>query len=175
VSARPSPERPFPARTKKGGWRILGTSLLVFRRPGCRHEAALRFGLGLGIPFSLPAGIPPVPIINPARPECSPLLRPHLHSIAMECALTKIFPVPRPEWCAVLFVGDSLTYGNHPRRSAEHLHTDCRARAALIVHHPVEVLNASANGWAPDNEWSWVRTRGIFHSNSCCWFSTTAT
>jgi hypothetical protein len=34
-----------------------------------------------------------------------------------------------------------------------------------IVHKPVDVLNASAGAWAPDNEVSYIRSRGIFQSD----------
>jgi len=83
----------------------------------------------------------------------------------MECALTRFPPCPRPGVVRVLFVGDSLTYGT-THVDQRNIFTQIVGRGLpSIVHHPVEVLNASANGWAPDNEWSWVRTRGIFHSN----------
>jgi len=77
----------------------------------------------------------------------------------------EVSPVPTPGVVRVLFVGDSLTYGT-THVDQRKIFTQIVGRGLpSIVHHSVEVLNASANGWAPDNEWSWVRTRGIFHSN----------
>jgi lysophospholipase L1-like esterase len=72
---------------------------------------------------------------------------------------------PSPGAVRVLFVGDSITYGTtHVDQSR--IFTQIVARGLpAVVHRPVEVLNASANGWAPDNEWSWVRSRGILQSN----------
>jgi hypothetical protein len=69
------------------------------------------------------------------------------------------------ETLRILFVGDSITYGTSrvDQRSifTELLHQDL----PKLVHRPVEVLNASAGGWAPDNEVSFLRSRGIFHSD----------
>jgi hypothetical protein len=163
VSARPSPERPFPARTKKSGWRILGTSLLVFVALVAGTEAVLRFGLGLGDPV----------LIAP-DPACSYITRPdqNVHRFFVHTYINRygmrsaeFVPVPSPGVVRVLFVGDSITYGT-THVDQQKIFTQIVGRGLpSIVHHPVEILNASANGWAPDNEWSWVRTRGIFHSN----------
>lgn len=63
-----------------------------------------------------------------------------------------------------MFVGDSVTYGtshvDQSRIFTELLHRGLPS----VVHQPVEVLNASAGAWAIDNELSWLRSRGTFHS-----------
>jgi hypothetical protein len=65
----------------------------------------------------------------------------------------------------VLFVGDSITYGTtHVDQSKIFTELVDKGLPA-ILHSPVQVLNVSASAWAPDNEWSWVRSRGIFESN----------
>lgn len=163
MSARPSPVRPSPVRAKKSGWRILGRSLLVFIALVAGTEAALRFGLGLGDPV----------LIAP-DPACSYITRPdqnvyrffvHTYINHYGMRSDEVSLVPSPGVVRVLFVGDSLTYGT-THVDQRKIFTQIVGRGLpSIVHHPVEVLNASANGWAPDNEWSWVRTRGIFHSN----------
>jgi hypothetical protein len=76
-----------------------------------------------------------------------------------------ISPTRPPGVVRILFVGDSLTYGTTHVDQRNIFTQIVRRGLPSIVHRPVEVLNASANGWAPDNEWSWVRSRGIFHSN----------
>jgi hypothetical protein len=64
-----------------------------------------------------------------------------------------------------MFVGDSITYGtsrvDQDQLFTELIHRDLPA----IVHGPVEVLNASAGAWAPDNELSYIQSRGIFQSD----------
>ena len=68
-----------------------------------------------------------------------------------------------------MFVGDSLTYGtsrvDQKQIFTEILHRDLPS----IVHHPVEVLNASAGAWAPSNELSYLRSRGIFNADIVLW------
>jgi lysophospholipase L1-like esterase len=65
----------------------------------------------------------------------------------------------------ILFVGDSLTYGtsqvDQSQIFTEIVHRDLPS----VVHKPVDVLNASAGAWAPDNEVSYIRSRGIFQSD----------
>jgi hypothetical protein len=65
----------------------------------------------------------------------------------------------------VMFVGDSLTYGTS-RVDQSQIFTEILHRELpSIVHKPVDVLNASAGAWAPDNEVSYIRSRGIFQSD----------
>ncbi len=65
----------------------------------------------------------------------------------------------------ILFVGDSLTYGTS-RVDQSQIFTEILHRELpSIVHKPVDVLNASAGAWAPDNEVSYIRSRGIFQSD----------
>jgi lysophospholipase L1-like esterase len=126
-------------------------------------ESALRFGLGLGNPI----------LIAP-DPDCSYILKPdqdvvrffartHINHYGMR---SDDVPVSRkPGTLRLLFVGDSITYGtarvDQKAIFTELLHRDLPA----IVHRPVEVLNASASAWAPDNELSFLQSRGIFHSD----------
>jgi hypothetical protein len=65
----------------------------------------------------------------------------------------------------LMFVGDSITYGttrvDQRQIFTELLHRDLPG----IVHQRVEVLNASAGGWAPANELAFIQSRGIFQSD----------
>lgn len=163
MSARTSPERPAPARRNKSGWRVLGTASLVFIALVAGAEAALRFGLGLGDPV----------LIAP-DPACSYITRPdqkvyrffvHTYINHYGMRSEEVSPVRSSGVVRVLFVGDSLTYGTTHVDQRQIFTQIVHRGLPSIVHRPVEVLNASANAWAPDNEWSWVRSRGILHSN----------
>ena len=73
-------------------------------------------------------------------------------------------PIPAPGTLRIMFVGDSVTYGTSHVDQSRIFTQDIRRGLPAIVHRPVEVLDASASAWAPDNELSWVRSRGVFHS-----------
>jgi hypothetical protein len=126
-------------------------------------EAVLRFGFGLGNPI----------LIEPDA-ACSYILKPdqdvirfsaHTH-INHDGMRADDLPAQRaPRALRLLFVGDSITYGttrvDQREIFTEVLHRDLPA----LLHRPVEVLNASASAWAPDNELAYVRSRGSFQSD----------
>jgi hypothetical protein len=126
-------------------------------------EGVLRFVFGLGNPV----------LITPDS-ACEYILKPdqriyrffahtrtnHYGMRSEEVSTSRV-----PGRLRILFVGDSLTYGtsqvDQSQIFTEILHRDLPS----IVHKPVEVLNASAGAWAPDNEVSYIRSRGIFQSD----------
>lgn len=125
-------------------------------------ELLLRFVLGLGNP---------VVVVPDAA--CSYTLAPNQHTWRFFCHThtdqygmrsDAFAPVPPPGTLRVMFVGDSVTYGtshvDQSRIFTELLHRGLPS----VAHEPVEVLNASAGAWAIDNELSWLRSRGTFHS-----------
>jgi hypothetical protein len=76
------------------------------------------------------------------------------------------FAMPRPVGTfRVLMIGDSVTYGNtfvdQPLIFTSLLNTSLSS----LEHTNVEVLNASAGGWAPANEVSYLLSRGTFDAN----------
>lgn len=71
---------------------------------------------------------------------------------------------PAPGDLRVLFLGDSVTYGTSRVDQFDLFTQILHRELPSVVHHPVEVLNASAGGWAIDNEGSYLRSRGTFHS-----------
>ncbi len=126
-------------------------------------EIILRFVIGLGNP-----------ILIQADPACEYILKPDqdvfrffVHTrINHEGMRSDEVPAVRgPGALRILFVGDSITYGT--------TRVDQRDIFTEILHHdlpilagqPVEVLNASAGAWAPDNELAYLRSRGIFHAD----------
>lgn len=126
-------------------------------------ECALRFGLGLGNP-----------VLIVADPACMYTLKPdqdifrffaHTHVNHLGMRSDEVPSRRTPGTLRILFVGDSIAYGTS-RVDQRQLFTEILHRELpSIVHRPVEVLNASAGGWAIDNEYSYVRSRGAFQSD----------
>jgi hypothetical protein len=61
-----------------------------------------------------------------------------------------------------LFIGDSVTYGTSYVDQSE-IVTSLLARSLpQTLHRPVDVMNASAGGWAVGNELGYLKSRGTF-------------
>jgi lysophospholipase L1-like esterase len=126
-------------------------------------EGVLRFVLGLGNPV----------LITPDA-ACEYILKPdqRVHRFFVNTRTNHYgmrsdeVPANRdPGHMRILFVGDSLTYGTG-RVDQSQIFTEILHRELpSVVHKPVDVLNASAGAWAPDNEVSFIRSRGIFQSD----------
>lgn len=125
-------------------------------------EIGLRTILGLGNPV----------LITP-DPACDFTLKPdqnlrrffcrtHTNHEAMRSE--EIAPSPAPGVERILFIGDSVTYGTTRVDQADLFSERVGRELPQKIHHPVEILNASASAWAIDNELSYVRSRGIFHA-----------
>lgn len=126
-------------------------------------EAVLRFGLGLGNPVLITRDAACAYILKPDQDVTRFFVRTHINHYGMRS--DEVPAVRKAGALRLLFVGDSITYGttrvDQTQIFTEILHSDLPA----IVHRPVEVLNASAGAWAPDNELAFLRSRGIFQSN----------
>lgn len=156
---RDSSERPPFRRSSRLAAIVL--ALLVVLVAGT--ELALRFILGVGNPV----------LIAPDA-ACSYITRPnqnidrffvHTYINRFGMRSDEVSPAKPPGVVRLLFVGDSITYGTTHVDQRQIFTQVVRRGLPAVVHHPVEVLDASANAWAPDNEWSWVRSRGIFQSD----------
>lgn len=145
------------SRFRIAAWTLGALVVLV-----CLMEITLRLLFGLGNPI----------VVAPDA-ACSYIEAPNQHTYRFFHEATTnhygmrsaaFAPLPAPGTLRIMFVGDSITYGTS--RVGQHdLFTQILLRELpSIVHRPVEVLNASASGWAVDNEISYVRSRGIFHS-----------
>jgi len=126
-------------------------------------EAVLRLGLGLGNPIQIEPDPACSYILKPDQDVVRFFVHTHINHYGMR---SDDLPAQRAAGALrLLFVGDSVTYGSTrvDQRDifTEVLHRDLPA----IVHRPVEVLNASAGAWAPDNELAYLRSRGIFQSD----------
>jgi hypothetical protein len=76
-----------------------------------------------------------------------------------------ISPHKPPGVTRLLFVGDSVTYGTTYLDQSRIFTSLLAQRLGAVAHGPVEVLNASAGGWAPSNEVGYLRSRGTFDSD----------
>jgi hypothetical protein len=126
-------------------------------------EALLRFGLGLGNPILIQPDTACSYILKPNQDVMRFFVHTHINRYGMRS--DEIAANHTPRTLRLLFVGDSLTYGttqvDQKAIFTEILHHDLPA----IEHRPVEVLNASAGAWAPDNELAYVQSRGTFDSD----------
>jgi hypothetical protein len=126
-------------------------------------ELTLRFVFGLGNP-----------VVVAPDPACGYILKPNQNVDRFFCHTRTnrygmrsgaVEEKPPPGTLRLLFLGDSVTYGTS-RVDQSNLFTQILHRELpLVVHRPVEVLNASASAWAIDNELSYLRSRGTFHSD----------
>jgi hypothetical protein len=126
-------------------------------------EASLRFGLGLGNPVLITPDADCSYILKPDQTVRRFFARTHVNHFGMRSD-----EVPNVRQAGVLrlmFVGDSITYGTSRVDQAELFTEIVHRELPAIVHRPVEVLNASAGAWAPDNELAYIRSRGIFNSD----------
>lgn len=130
---------------------------------GVCTELLLRFALGLGNP---------VVVVPDAA--CAYTLAPNQHTWRFFCHThtdqygmrsNPFPPAPAPGTLRILFLGDSVTYGTSHVDQSRIFTELLRRGLPSVVHQPVEVLNASAGGWAIDNELSWLRSRGTFHAS----------
>ena len=135
---------------------ILVVALVLF-------DAALRFGLGIGNPVLIAPDAACSYITRPSQNVYRFFVHSYINRYGMRS--DEVSPLRPPGVMRVLFVGDSLTYGTTHVDQKDLFTQIVKRGLPAIVHQKVEVLNASGNGWAPENEWQWVRTRGIFQAN----------
>lgn len=67
--------------------------------------------------------------------------------------------MPRPGKKRVLLLGDSVAFGTTMTDDAK---TIPALTQAALAPHPIEMLNASAGGWALENERRWLGEHGTF-------------
>jgi hypothetical protein len=126
-------------------------------------EALLRFGLGLGNPILIEPDSACSYILKPDQEVVRFLVHTRINHFGMRS--DEVTPVRKPGTLRVLFVGDSLTYGTTQVDQRDIFTEVLHRELPTMTHRPVEVLNASAGAWAPDNELSYIRSRGIFQSD----------
>lgn len=70
-----------------------------------------------------------------------------------------------PDRLRVLFIGDSVAYGTTYIDQSRIFTTLVSHGLPKKAGHPVDVLNASAGGWAPANEIGFLKKRGTFDAD----------
>lgn len=139
--------------------KILAVLLLVTGAAEC----ILRFVLGLGNPVLITKDAACAYTLKPDQDLVRFFAHTHINHFGMR---SDEVPAARQAGeLRLLFVGDSITYGttrvDQQQIFTEQLHRDL----PRILHCPVVVLNASAGGWAPENELAFLQSRGIFQSD----------
>lgn len=147
----------------QGTAKIIYKIFAVFLLLIALSEASLRYVLGLGHPV----------LITPDA-ACDYIMKPD-QRVSRFFAMTRInhegmrseeVNTARKQGnLRILFLGDSITYGTG-RVDQNKIFTELvRRDLGSILHRQIEVLNASAGGWAIENEVSFVSSRGIFASD----------
>jgi lysophospholipase L1-like esterase len=70
-----------------------------------------------------------------------------------------------PGTLRILFVGDSVTFGTTYVDQAQIFSSIVAEKLSHSTTVSTEILNASAGGWAPDNEVGFIRSKGIFNAD----------
>ena len=161
IERRNAPRREL--RAKRGVARVIAELLLVLIMLAGVGETILRFALGLGNPVLIQPDSACSYILKPDQSVMRFFVRTHINHYGMRS--DEVPGERRPGALRLLFVGDSITYGT-TQVDQEEIFTEILHRELpAIVHRPVEVLNASAGAWAPDNELAYIQSRGIFQSD----------
>ena len=155
----PKQVRPGSRRHSRAAFKIFVALFLLIGAAEC----ILRFGLGLGNPVLITKDAACAYILKPDQDVVRFFVRTNINHFGMR---SDEVPAARQAGeLRLLFVGDSITYGttrvDQRQIFTELLHRDLPG----ILHRPVEVLNASAGGWAPENELAFLQSRGIFQSD----------
>jgi lysophospholipase L1-like esterase len=126
-------------------------------------EIGLRIVLGLGNP-----------ILYEPDPACGYFMRPNQHTRRLLArTVTNSHGMRSPEFALdkntltlrLLFLGDSITYGTTRVDQNDIFVEQVRKNLSMEIHRPVEEINASANAWAIENEYGFLRSRGTYNSD----------
>ncbi|HWB53001.1 MAG TPA: SGNH/GDSL hydrolase family protein, partial [Tepidisphaeraceae bacterium] len=126
-------------------------------------DVALRLSVGLGTPLLYRSDPDAGYIVAPSQNVYRLFCHNDINQFSMRSPAVQT-PKPKGEY-RILFVGDSVTYGTTFVDQPEIFTSLLDQQLPNLLHRPVEVLNASAGGWAVGNELGYLRTRGTFDSN----------
>jgi len=153
-----APSNPRTLRNESVFWFLGGLLLFILL-----IEAGLRLILGLGNPILIQSDAACAYLLKPDQDVHRFFVNTHINHYGMRS--DELPPARQPGSLRLMFVGDSLTYGT-TRVDQRKIFTELLHRQLpALLHRPIEVLNASASAWAPDNELAYLRSRGIFQSD----------
>jgi hypothetical protein len=140
------------------GWAALAIVVLLVG-----SELTLRFAFGLGRPllYTADAQVGYLPSPNQDIRRFGATI--HINQFGMR---SDDLPRSRVEpGIRLLFIGDSVTFGttrvDQDRIFTELIKTRMRSRSG----RKVEIMNVSAGGWAPENEYRYLESRGTFNAD----------
>jgi hypothetical protein len=144
-------------------WRYATASIASLLLMVIVTEIMLRLTLGFGTPVlyqrDADAGYIAVPSQDVRRFGVS------IHINAFGMRSDDFLPHKTEGTYRVFFLGDSVAFGTTRVGQAEIFPSVVERQISTVVHQRVEVLNASAGGWAPSNELAFLRSRGTFESD----------
>ena len=144
-------------------WRYAKASLASLLLIVIVTEIMLRLTLGLGTPVLYQRDADAGYIVVPSQDVQRFGVSIHINGFGMRS--DDILPHKREGTYRVFFLGDSVAYGTSRVDQSEIFPSIVQRRIPVVVHEEVEVLNASAGGWAPSNELAFLRSRGTFESD----------
>jgi hypothetical protein len=144
-------------------WRlfITGSTAVIALVAGL--ELALRLILGLGNPILIARDIACDYITKPNQDIYRFFVHTYINRFGMRS--DEIPTTKAPNTLRIYFAGDSITYGTTHVDQAAIFSELVRRELPTLVHKPVDVLNGSANAWAPANEAAFLESRGLFQSD----------
>jgi len=126
-------------------------------------EVGLRAALGLGNPILYDADSAYGYFMRPNQHTRRLLARTNINSRGMRCPE---FNSHKPSGTLrLMFLGDSITYGTTQVDQQDIFVELVRKNLSMDIHRPVEEINASTNGWAIENEYDFVSSRGTYNSD----------
>ncbi len=126
-------------------------------------EVLLRAALGLGNPVLYQRDKECGYLFVPSADSTRFFARNHINQFSMRSQ--DIDPHKPRGTLRVMVIGDSVVYGTTYVDQSLIFTSLIQDQLAERLHQPVEVLNVSAGGWAPENELAYLRSRGTFEAD----------
>jgi hypothetical protein len=140
-----------------------GIALLSIAALVTAFEMTLRFALGFGHPLLYRAD--PKTGYFPVANQQLRRFGANIHTNEFGMRSESLTDTGTEPALRLLFIGDSVTFGTTYVDQSKIFTELIKNQLALGTRGHVQVLNASANGWAPDNEYQFLVSRGTLNAN----------